>query len=124
MAGILIPELIRKRKASWAPGQEPPRRDFVYSVKDDGSILGYADSGTRRTGIDENAMSADFVISSEIADLVGDVILTKGISLTHFTANPTCPYGHGAIPWPIGKWKAPNSPAGTCTIKKGYPQRN
>ena len=126
MSRIVIPDLIRKRKAAWGPGDKPPRRDFAYCLKDEAgaSVIGYADSTSRRTGIDEGAMSADFIISSEVPDRVGDVILTKGIGLNHFVKNPTCPYGHGALIWPIGRWKSPDSPAGTCTIRKGYPQRN
>ncbi|MCQ8781713.1 HK97 family phage prohead protease [Aurantimonas sp. CSK15Z-1] len=48
--------------------------------------------------------SARFVMSAEVTDRMGDVVVQEGLDTTNFTANPQALLFHNSRSWPIGKW--------------------
>lgn len=48
--------------------------------------------------------SARFVMTSQTEDRYGDVVVTDGIDLTQFNANPVALLQHNSGSWPIGDW--------------------
>ncbi len=76
--------------------------------------LGLIDPGGMRTGaVDEGKMCAEFCITTDDPDRVGDVVNPQGIVLDSFYKNPIGFYGHQVFPLPIGKWE---DEKGACTI--------
>ncbi len=98
MATTLLPVI--QRFAGVKPGL-----GRAYAHK---SGLAYIDKGTRRLGVDEKQMCATFVVTTDDADRVGDIVESKSIYLEHFRKNPVGFYGHQAIILPIGKWEDPD----------------
>src|SRR5438046_2021118 len=49
--------------------------------------------------------SARFVMTSAAVDSFGDIIVTKGISLSRFEQNPVGLLFHQSRSWPIGQWR-------------------
>lgn len=48
--------------------------------------------------------SASFVMTAEVVDRYGDVVVTKGGDLTEFEINPVCLWAHNSYVHPIGMW--------------------
>lgn len=48
--------------------------------------------------------SADFVMSSESIDRMGDIVRTHGIDIRSFQRNPVALFAHESRSWPIGTW--------------------
>jgi len=48
--------------------------------------------------------SARFVMSTQGVDLMGDIVVTAGISTAQFERNPIAPLNHDSASWPIGRW--------------------
>lgn len=53
---------------------------------------------------DKDARSARFVMSKEIPDRYGDIVVAKGIKLDDFTKNPVVLWAHNSRNAPIGMW--------------------
>ena len=53
---------------------------------------------------DEKARSARFIMTAEIVDRYGDVVVAKGGDLTAFNDNPVALWAHNSRGFPIGTW--------------------
>jgi len=53
---------------------------------------------------DEKQRSARFVMTAEIVDRYGDVVVAKGGDLTSFNDNPVALWAHNSRGFPIGTW--------------------
>lgn len=53
---------------------------------------------------DGKARSARFVMTAEIVDRYGDVVVAKGGDLTDFSGNPVALWAHNSRGFPIGTW--------------------
>lgn len=49
--------------------------------------------------------SATFVMTAEVVDRYGDVVVTKGGDVTEFERNPVCLWAHNSWSHPIGMWE-------------------
>lgn len=47
---------------------------------------------------------ARFVMTAQIKDRYGDIVITKGGDLTEFNTNPVCLWAHNSRAFPIGMW--------------------
>jgi HK97 family phage prohead protease len=57
--------------------------------------------------------SARFVMTAQIVDRYGDIVVTKGGDLTEFNNNPIALWAHDASEFPIGMWQNINQVNGT-----------
>ncbi|WP_370193284.1 MULTISPECIES: HK97 family phage prohead protease [Aurantimonas] len=48
--------------------------------------------------------TARFVMSAEVEDRMGDIVVQEGLDVTNFSANPQALLFHNSRSWPIGKW--------------------
>lgn len=97
---VSLPAAILKRVSP------QPSFGYAYSLRKD--RLALASSGSARLGIDEKAMSATFVVTSETPDRVGDIVKADGIQLDNYRKNPVWFFGHQAIILPIGVCEDPD----------------
>lgn len=63
------------------------------------------------------ARTARFVMSAEVEDRMGDVVVQEGLDITNFSTNPQALLFHNSRSWPIGKW------ANVTKILTGRPKR-
>lgn len=62
------------------------------------------------------ARSAKFVMTAQIKDRYGDIVVSKGGDLADFVNNPVCLWAHNAREAPIGMWS-------DIALKNGTPKR-
>lgn len=53
---------------------------------------------------DDGARSADFVMTAEVEDRYGDIVVTKGGDIKEFQRNPVVLWAHQSRGFPIGMW--------------------
>lgn len=65
--------------------------------------LGYVNPGAGliQDSVSESECSARFVISTQVQDRDGDVVVSRGCQLEHYSANPIGFFGHQSLPLPI-----------------------
>lgn len=87
--------------------QEHISKDEFCSQREKHIVNGTLYKGFRSApSWNEKKRSARFVMSAEVEDRDGDVILTSGINVDDFAKNPTALvfHGRGSSQWPIGHW--------------------
>ena len=52
----------------------------------------------------KDARTADFIMSAEAQDRMGDIVVQEGLDTTHFMKNPQGLLFHNSRSWPIGSW--------------------
>ena len=60
--------------------------------------------------------SARFVMTAQIADRYGDIVVSRGGDLTNFNTNPVALWAHNSRGFPIGQWA-------NITVVNGSPKR-
>src|SRR5438067_2283930 len=64
----------------------------------------YKAAQTAPTTWNATTRSARFVMSTQRVDLMGDIVVTSGISTAQFERNPIAQLNHDSGSWPIGRW--------------------
>lgn len=88
---------IENSATQWPAGVAPPPALLPYAYKLEGGGLGMTaapSAGGGVLGIDEEARTADFVISTEARDRGGDVMSLAGVDLQEYATNPIVLFGH------------------------------
>lgn len=60
---------------------------------------------TKASSWNKDDRSARFVMSAEVQDRMGDVVVQEGINIDDFMRNPIALAFHASRSWPIGTWK-------------------
>lgn len=122
MNGEQLASLVSRRRqtlsekiATAKPIVLPVAKRFAHRISKD--KLGYADPGSQMLSIDEEAMTARFVVTTSNIDRDGDIVVTDGIELDEFRRNPVVLFAHGQDP-AIG-----SMPVGRCIAIERFPER-
>lgn len=59
---------------------------------------------TKAASFNEEDGSAKFIMSAEIEDRMGDIVVQRGIDLEAFNSNPIAFFNHRSFDTPIGQW--------------------
>lgn len=77
--------------------------NVAYKLDGSGDKLNLADGAATYVGAEEKQASATFVISTNVQDRDGDVVVPRGCRLDHFKLNPVVFFNHQQNPMPIGR---------------------
>lgn len=75
-----------------------------FSVKSTGSGDALTKIYKAPASWNAEARSARFVMTAEVVDRYGDVVVSKGADLTEFVRNPVALWAHNSRDFPIGMW--------------------
>lgn len=88
----------------------PSPRNYAFPLRKD--LLGYADSRSGLLSANESTMAATFVISTNVQDRDGDIVVPDGFQLENYKRNPCVFFNHQEWPVPIGLAESPDGQSG------------
>lgn len=100
-----MPQIVRKTKKISADEARNLRKDQMRTINGkDAVIKATKPPMTPASSWDPEARTARFVMTAEIEDRYGDIVVTQGIDTDNFLRNPVAPLCHQTRTWPIGQW--------------------
>lgn len=79
------------------------RRQMSVRSNDNGEFLSKMTFSEPKSWNDKER-SARFVMTAEVVDRYGDIVVAKGADLTNFNDNPVALFAHNSRAFPIGMW--------------------
>lgn len=95
----------RKFKKVSADEARNARKDQIRSINGrDAVIKASKPPLTPANSWDPETRTARFVMTAQVEDRYGDIVVTEGIDTEEFQKNPVAPLCHNTYTWPVGQW--------------------